>query len=134
HTAGPSPAVHVPVNDPTPPGLTFASTTGYCTTAFPCTFGTLLPNESRTINATYTVPLGYTSPNPILNTASIVDATPDPNQGNRSATSQTPVDTNADVAVSKSVDPTSALLGDTVTLFVSVLNNSPNRATAAGHT
>ena len=79
HNAGPSSAVDVSVNDPTPPGLTFVSTTGDCTTAFPCSFGTLLPGENRTITATYTVPLGYTSPNPILNTASIVVATPDPN-------------------------------------------------------
>src|SRR5262249_28467895 len=128
HNGGPSSAVDVSVNDLTPPGLDFVSTTGDCTTAFPCAFGTLLPGESRTITATYTVPLGYTAPNPILNTASIVDATPDPNQGNRSTTSQTPVDTNADVAVSKSVDPTSAVVGDTVTLFVSVFNNGPNQA------
>src|SRR5262249_54689936 len=134
HTAGPSPAVHVPVNDPTPPGLTFASTTGYCTTAFPCAFGTLLPGANRTIVATYAVPLGYTSPNPILNTASIVDATPDPNQSNRSTTSQTPVVLDADVAVSKSVTPTTALVGDTVTMFVSVLNNGPNGASSVAVT
>jgi uncharacterized repeat protein (TIGR01451 family) len=130
HNAGPSSAVDVSVNDPTPLGLGFVSTAGDCTTAFPCQFGTLQPGESRMITATYMVPLGYTAPNPILNTASIVDATPDPNQGNRSSTSQTPVNLNADVAVLKSVTPTSALVGDTVTLFVSVLNNGPNQASS----
>src|SRR5262249_25587066 len=128
HNAGPSSAVDVSVDDPTPPGLTFVSTTSDCTTGFPCAFGTLPPGANRTIVATYSVPLGYTSPNPILNTASIVDATPDPNQGNRSSTSQTPVVLDADVAVSKSVTPTTALVGDTITMFVSVLNNGPNGA------
>jgi large repetitive protein len=128
HNGGPSSAVDVSVNDPTPPGLTLVSTTGDCTTAFPCSFGTLPSGANRTIVATYSVPLGYTSPNPILNMASIVDATPDPNQSNRSTTSQTPVVLDADVAVSKSLTPTTALVGDTVTMFVSVLNNGPNRA------
>src|SRR5262249_2669441 len=128
HNAGPSTARDASVNDPTPPGLNFVSTSGDCNTAFPCEFGTLLPGETRTITATFEVPLGYTAPNPILNTASVFDTTTDPNPGNRNSTAQTPVDTNADVAVSKSADPTSALVGDTVTLFVSVLNNGPNQA------
>jgi len=128
HNAGPSSAVDVSVNDPTPPGLIFVSTTGDCTTAFPCVLGMLPPGADRTIVATYAVPLGYTSPNPILNTASIVDATPDPNQNNRSTTSRTPIVLDADVAVSKIVTPTAPLVGDTVTMFVSVLNNGPNGA------
>ncbi len=126
--AGPSTARDASVNDPTPAGLNFVSTSGDCNTAFPCEFGTLLPGETRTITATFEVPLGYTSPNPIVNTASVFDTTTDPNPGNRSTSAQTPVDLNADVAVLKSVAPTSALVGDTVTLFVSVLNNGPNQA------
>ena len=128
HNAGPSTARDASVNDPTPAGLNFVSTSGDCNTAFPCEFGTLLPGETRTITATFEVPLGYTSPNPIVNTASVFDTTTDPNPGNRSTSTQTPVDLNADVAVLKSVTPTSALVGDTVTLFVSVLNNGPNQA------
>ena len=63
-----------------------------------------------------------------MNTASVFDTTTDPNPGNRSTSTQTPVNLNADVAVLKSVTPTSALVGDTVTLFVSVANNGPNQA------
>ncbi len=128
HNAGPSTARDASVNDPTPLGLNFVSTSGDCNTAFPCEFGTLLPGETRTITATFEVPLGYTSPNPIVNTAAVFDTTTDPNPGNRNTSTQTPVNLNADIAVLKSVTPTSALVGDTVTLFVSVANNGPNQA------
>ena len=39
--AGPAAAQGVTVSDPTPAGLTFVSNTGDCTTAFPCSLGTL---------------------------------------------------------------------------------------------
>ena len=45
HNAGPSTARDASVNDPTPAGLNFVSTSGDCTTAFPCEFGTLLPRR-----------------------------------------------------------------------------------------
>src|SRR5262249_38991093 len=45
------------------------------------------------------------------------------------ATAQTTVDTRADVAVAKSVTPTDALVGDTVTFTVRAANAGPNRAT-----
>ena len=41
--AGPSDATGVTLADPTPPGLTFVSNAGDCTTAFPCNLGTLPP-------------------------------------------------------------------------------------------
>ena len=41
--AGPSDAAGVTLADPTPPGLTFVSNAGDCTTAFPCALGTLPP-------------------------------------------------------------------------------------------
>src|SRR5262249_48592326 len=103
--AGPSTANDVEVSDPTPPGLMFVSNSGACTTAFPCALGTLAPGASRTITTTFTVPLGYTTPNPIAQTASVASSTSDPTPGNNTATAQTPVDTRADVAVAKSVVP-----------------------------
>jgi large repetitive protein len=127
--AGPSTSMDVSLDDPTPPGLSFVSNAGDCTTAFPCALGTIFPGTSRTITATFAVPLGYTTPNPIANTASAAKTTtPDPNPGNNTATAQSAVNTNADVAVSKVVTPTTPLVGDTVTMFISVLNNGPNQA------
>src|SRR5262249_35547087 len=104
-----SSANNVSVSDPTPPGLTFVSNTGACTTAFPCALGSLAPGATRTITSTFTVPLGYTMPNPIAQTASVTSTTPDPTPGNNTATAETPVDTRADVAVTKTIAPTTAV-------------------------
>ena len=75
--AGPSDATGVTLADPTPPGLTFVSNAGDCTTAFPCNLGTLPPAATRTITATFAIPSGYTTPNPIANTATVSSPTPD---------------------------------------------------------
>ena len=75
---GPSNAADVVVTDPTPPGLTFVSNTGACTTPFPCNLGTLAAGASRTITATYFVPPSYRTPDPIVNTATVSSTTPDP--------------------------------------------------------
>ncbi len=89
--AGPSDAAGVTVADPTPPGLTFVSNSGDCTTAFPCDLGTLPRAATRTITATFAIPAGYTTPNPIANTATVSSLTPDTATGNNSATTNTPV-------------------------------------------
>ena len=86
---GPSDATGVTVTDPTPPGLTFVSNAGACTTAFPCNLGTLPPAATLTITATFAVPSGYTTPNPIVNTATVSSATPP--AISTSATTNTPV-------------------------------------------
>ena len=87
--AGPSDATGVTLADPTPPGLTFVSNAGDCTIAFPCDLGTLPPAATRTITATFAVPSGYTTPNPIVNTATVSSATPPAVP--QSATTSTPV-------------------------------------------
>ena len=91
--AGPSDAAGVTFVDPTPPGLTFVSNAGDCTTAFPCDLGTLPRATARTITATFAIPAGYTTPNPIANTATVSSPTPDAAAGNNSATTNTPVGT-----------------------------------------
>ena len=81
--AGPSDATGVTLTDPTPPGLTFVSNAGDCTTAFPCNLGTLPPGATRTITATFAIPSGYTTPNPIANTATVSSPTPTGGQHER---------------------------------------------------
>ena len=76
---GPNEATGVTVADVTPPGLTFVSTAGACTTPFPCVLGTLASGQSAAILATFAVPAGYTTPNPVVNTASVSSQTSDPN-------------------------------------------------------
>src|SRR5262249_4196482 len=125
---GPSTASSVVVNAPTPAGLLFVANAGDCSTPFACVLGSLPPGATRTIVTTLAVPPGYTTPNPIVDVASVSSLTQDIVPSNNSASVQTVADTRADVALSKSIDPTSALVGDTVTATVTVANHGPNRA------
>src|SRR5262249_22935765 len=90
--------------------------------------GTLAPNETRTITSTFTVPLGYTTPDPIVQTASVTSTTPDPTPGDNTATVETPVDTRADVAATQTNAPTTAVVGDQVVMTITATNNGPNQA------
>ena len=73
--AGPSDATDVRVDDPTPAGLTWVSTSGDCTTAFPCALGTMPAGTTRTIAATYTVARGTAAPPEITNVATVFSGT-----------------------------------------------------------
>ncbi len=125
---GPALAQGVSVADPTPTNLTFVSTTGACTTAFPCALGTMAVGEVRTISATYTagvVPNGTV----VTNTATVSSTTPDSNAANNASSVDTTIDTRADVAVTKSVTPSQVQPGQPVTYMVTAGNNGPNPAT-----
>ena len=126
---GPSTAVDVVVADPTPPGTTFVSNSGGCTTAFPCALGSLAPGATRTITTTLAVPAGYTAPDPIVDRASVASPTPDPTPGNNTASATTSVNTNVDIAMAKRVTPETARVGDTVTFVVQATNQGPGAST-----
>ena len=87
--AGPAVATGVRVDDPTPPGLTWVSSSGDCTTAFPCDLGTMAPGTTRTIAATYTVAGGAGAPPEITNAATVLGGVSDPNSANNQATIST---------------------------------------------
>jgi uncharacterized repeat protein (TIGR01451 family) len=84
------PATSVTVSDPAPPGLTFVSFAGDCT-GLTCSLGTLAATDTRTVTATFTVPLGYAGANPILNTATVTTTTAESITNNNSATAATAV-------------------------------------------
>ncbi len=126
--AGPSPAQSVSVTDPTPAGLTFVSTTGDCTTAFPCQLGSLAAGATKTIVATFSVPDAYAQPT-IVNSASVASTTDDPAPGNNTASSTTSVSHAADLSLTMQA-PASAVRGGTVTYAVAVGNNGPAGASA----
>ncbi len=88
---GPNSATSVIVQDPTPSGLTFVSNTGSCTTAFPCSLGTINAGTSRTITSTYLVPAGYKPPNAIVNEVFVSSATTDPDDSDDYAYTISPV-------------------------------------------
>ena len=126
---GPSDAAGVVVSDATPTGLVFVSNTGDCTTAFPCALGTLSPGAIRTINATFAVPITYPGAGPIVNVASVSATTPDDVAANNTATVETTLNRNADVAIGKSVSPATMLVGQPTTFTVVVTNDGPARVT-----
>jgi uncharacterized repeat protein (TIGR01451 family) len=82
---GPTDAVGVSVADPTPPGLSFVSNAGACTTAFPCALGSVQAGSTRSITATFAVPVGYVGPDPVVNSTSVTSTTPDPSSANNTA-------------------------------------------------
>ncbi len=127
---GPSNAANVIVADPTPSGLAFVSNTGACTTAYPCSLGSVAAGATLTITTTYTVPLGYTSPDPIVNTATVSSSTPDPVPGNDTSTVSVPLVPGVDLSVIKSDSGTGATRGGNVTYTIVVTNNGPSTATS----
>ena len=126
---GPSDAAGVVVSDATPTGLVFVSNTGDCTTAFPCALGVVPAGATRTITATFDVPITYPGLGPIVNVASVSSTTPDDTAANNTATVETTLNRNADVAISKSVSPASVLVGQPTTFTVVVTNHGPARVT-----
>ena len=125
---GPDDSMNVQVALPTPPGLTFVSNAGACTTAFPCAIGTIPAGQTRTITATYHVPLGYGGPNPIVATATAVATSADPNPGNDQATAMTALAAaSADLEIVKT-GPATVVAGSDVVYIVAVENLGPSDA------
>ena len=110
-------------------GMTWVSNTGDCTTAFPCTLGVVPAGATRTITATFSVPLDYSGASPIANVTDVSSTTVDTNTANNTATVETTLNRNADVAISKSVAPASVLVGQPTTFTVVVTNHGPARVT-----
>src|SRR4029077_17453379 len=118
---GPSDATRVTLVDPTPPGLTFVANAGDCTTAFPCDLGTLPRATTRTIAATFAVPAGYTTPNPIANTATVSSSTPP--AVSASATTHTPVGAPVtDLRITKTNGVNGVVAGRPTTYTITVTN------------
>lgn len=88
---GPDAVTDAMVADPTPAGLAFVSNAGDCTTPFPCSLGAISAGQTRTIAATFTVPAGYSGPDPIVNTAVVSSSTTDTNPANDAATAETAI-------------------------------------------
>ena len=126
---GPLTASNIFVTDNTPPGLTFGSNSGACTTGFPCSLGSLTSGQSATITTTFNVPAGYSSAT-ISNTASVSSSTNDSNTANNSSTATTPIGTGAsiDLIVVKT-GPTTGNPSDFITFNIFVSNNSTLTAT-----
>lgn len=82
---GPDTAPSVVLDDPTPAGLTFVGNGGDCMTAFPCDLGDIAAGETRTVTATYEVPLDYDDSDDITNVATVTSGGDDADPTNDSA-------------------------------------------------
>jgi uncharacterized repeat protein (TIGR01451 family) len=123
---GPSDAAGVSVSD-TPAGINFVSNSGDCTTSFPCALGTVPAGQTRTITATFNVPL--TSPSSVSNTATVSASTPDSSSSNNTSSVTTTVNpANADLSITKS-GPASVVAGQNISYTIAVTNNGPGPAT-----
>jgi uncharacterized repeat protein (TIGR01451 family) len=127
---GPDAATAVSVDDPAPAGLTFVSNAGACTTAFPCALGDLTAGATRTITATYRLASNYTTPDPIVNTATATNTTVDLDATNNSASASTTLGPpQSDLQMVKSVSPDAVTPGQTFTYTLQVKNSGPSDAT-----
>lgn len=122
---GPSSATSTTVTDTLPTGLTRVTTTpsqGLCSATgqtISCALGTIAPAGTATVAVKVTVAASFTGAS-ITNTASVANTTPDTTPGNNSASKTSTVTQDADLAVTKTVAPTTATAGNTVTYTVDV--------------
>ena len=128
---GPADAQNVSLTDPLPPllsdgaysldnGGTWQPWTGSLA------LGTLPAGDHRQILLRGTVAQGTSGT--LTNTAVVTSDTPDPNPDNNQATERTPIDTAADLAVLKQVQPARVHPGETLTYTLQVTNAGPSAA------
>jgi uncharacterized repeat protein (TIGR01451 family) len=118
---GPAQAAGVTVTDNTPPGLTFVSNSGGCTSTFPCNLGTMNASQTKTITSTYSIPANYAGAT-IVNTASVASSATDSNASNDSSTTTATIVASADVAIVKT-GPGSFTPGTNIVYTIAVTNN-----------
>ncbi len=127
---GPSDAQGVTVTDDLPADLTFVSaqpSQGTCAAAaVTCSLGLLPAGAKATVTVNVLVKASTTAS--VSNTAHVSSTTPDPDPRNNSATTDTPVDPSADVAIVKVADPNPVTAGNTLTYALSVTNYGPSDA------
>ena len=136
---GPSTANDVVLVNPTPPGLTLVSVTGDCTT-LPCSLGAVEPGAGfaaggfalagqRVVNVTFSIPGGYTTPDPIVTTASATTTTQDLTPGDAAASASTSLSAPvADLHITNSNGVNRVVPGATVAYEIVVTNAGPSTA------
>jgi uncharacterized repeat protein (TIGR01451 family) len=134
---GPSDAQSVTVTDSFDPSeFSFGSLdrTDVCTAGsagISCALPSLGADATFTVNLTLIVPPGFAGTS-ASNTATVTAATPDPNTGNDSATAAIVVSPpQADVAVTKTAEPTTVIAGERVT-YTLELSNASGPSDASG--
>ena len=121
------------VDDPAPPGLTFVSNTGDCTTAFPCSLGTLASGQTRTITAIFSVS-ATVAPGILVNTATVsasaatIDPVPADNTSEFSTAISDIAPAVADLALTKTASTDTVAPGGAITYVLVATNLGPDEA------
>ncbi len=134
-----SDAPDVVVTDPLPPGLTATSvsaTQGNCTIAarvVTCDLGTLAGPATSPLPLPVTITIDGTAASSltgdVTNTATVTSGATDPNPGNESAATTTPVQRQADLSVTKHADTSPLVAGAPAIDTITVSNAGPADAT-----
>ncbi len=132
---GPADSNGAQVTDTLPAGVTFVSASPGCALAagkVTCTLGLLGVGNTAAFTINVTVNDPYTGAFPLSNTATVaavneIDTVP----GNNSSTATTNVTPQADLAVLKTVNNPTPVVGSTVQFTITVTNNGPNGAAGA---
>ncbi len=134
---GPGNAATVVLDDPLPAGLTFISAApdngATCDATVSCALGTLPAGDVVTVTIVATVDASFFTDgntSPIVNTASVSAATPDPEPANDEATVDTTVEESADLTVTKVHDPDPVTAGEDLAYTITVENLGPSEAQA----
>lgn len=131
--AGPSTATNVVLTDVIPAGLTFVSGTVNSTAATSdgttVTFPGVSIASGATVNATLVFTVDAASSGTITNTANVTADTGETSTANNSASDDITVTPEVDLAITKSVDLTTAQIGSALVYTITVTNNGPSTAT-----
>lgn len=120
---GPSDVTDPLVSEATPlTGLTFVGTSNSCP-SFPCGIGGIASGASKSITATYHVPAGYTTPDPIVHTVLVSSSADDANIANDAASASIAASTDLSVTLTDAPDPATA--GSDLSYTITVTNNGP---------
>ncbi|TDW15039.1 DUF7507 domain-containing protein [Kribbella kalugense] len=132
---GPSDATAVTAADTLPTGLTLTKADpdqGTCTTAgqnVSCDLGTIAAGKTATVVITAALDPAYTGKS-LANTARAISPVTDPDESNNSSTVTIPVETRAELSVTKTSDPSGVTPGSTFDYTIVVTNAGPSTARA----
>ncbi len=128
--AGPNQASNVTVTDTLPPQVTLVSVSPGCSGAvtLTCNLGMLANGAAATVSIVVAVRTATPSGTILTNTASVRGNEVDPSLANNTASANTTVARQANLAIQKTDAPDPLILGSTLTYTIQVSNSGPSDA------
>jgi uncharacterized repeat protein (TIGR01451 family)/fimbrial isopeptide formation D2 family protein len=117
---GPNDATNVVITDPLPAGLQFVSSAD-CSAAISCAIGDLAVGQSKTVEVQVKATIAVYG-TVVTNTATVEGKEYDPTPEDNTDTVETEILGEADVAITKTADPSNARPGDVITFHLKAKN------------